>query len=132
MRGMPSRSALGRALAQVEASYQRGGIDAQEQADLWNRYTAIDDRLDATSGGSFSGGYGDDRNMARWTTLETRLAAAERNGNVTRNGAVQMRAQLNDLARLDTAYGAGGYTSGERAYLVRRFGELDAMSVDRR
>lgn len=105
-----------RALARVEASYQRGGIDQREQADLWARYNAIENRL---------GGGPDDR--ARWTRLETRLAAAERNGSIRPAEAVQLRAQLSDLTRLDAAYASGGYTADERSYLTRRHGELDAL-----
>lgn len=111
-----------RTLAQVEASYQRGGIDAREEADLWARYNAIDNRL----GGS-AGGFGNDRNTARWSQLETRLATAERNGRISRNDAAQVRAQLSDLARLDAAYAARGFSTEQRAYLVRRYGDLDAM-----
>jgi len=52
-----------RTLGQVEASYQRGGIDSREQADLWTRYNAIDSRLGGSAGGGFDpmgGGEGDD------------------------------------------------------------------------
>ncbi len=108
-----------RSLAQLEASYQRGGFDAREQADLWSRFNAIDSRL----GGSF----GNDGNSARWSQLETRLAVAERNGRITRNDAVQIRAQLSDLMRLDNVYASGGYNADERTYLMRRYGELDRM-----
>jgi len=104
-----------RTLAQVEASYQRGGIDQREQADLWARYNAIENRL----------GGADDR--ARWSRLETQLAAAERNRSITPAEALQVRAQLSDLTRLDAAYATGGYTADERSYLTRRHGELDAL-----
>ncbi len=108
-----------RSLAQLEANYQRGGFDAREQADLWSRFNAIDRRL----GGSF----GDDGNSARWSQLETRLATSERNGRISRNDAVQVRAQLSDLVRLDAAYAMGGYNVDERTYLTRRYGELNQM-----
>ncbi|MBN8843333.1 MAG: hypothetical protein ACT6QT_15475 [Sphingopyxis sp.] len=108
-----------RSLAQLEANYRRGGFDAREQADLWSRFNAIDSRL----GGSF----GHDGNSARWSQLETRLATSERNGRISRNDAVQVRAQLSDLVRLDAAYAMGGYNADERTYLTRRYGELDQM-----
>jgi hypothetical protein len=108
-----------RSLAQLEANYQRGGFDAREQADLWSRFNAIDRRL----GGSF----GDDGNSARWSQLETRLATSERNGRISRNDAVQVRAQLSDLVRLDAAYAMGGYNVDERTYLTRRYGDLNQM-----
>lgn len=106
-------------MAQLETSYQRGGFDAREQSDLWSRYNAIDNRL--------GGGFSNDGNSARWSQLETRLATAERNGSISRNDAVQVRAQLSDLMRLDAAYATGGYSADERTYLTRRYGELDQM-----
>ena len=104
-------------LAQVERSYQRGGFDAREQADLWARYNAIDNRL--------GGGLGNDRNRPQWNQLETRLVAAEQSGRISRNEAVHVRSQLSDLARLDVAYSSGGLNADERAYLLRRYGELE-------
>jgi len=112
-----------RTLAQVEASYQRGGLNAREEADLWARYNALEARL----GVSVESGYGDDRNTGRWNQMATRLAAAEQNGRINRSEAVQVRAQLSDLARLDAAYSAGGYTSDERTYLTQRYREIDQM-----
>jgi len=109
-----------RTLAQVEASYQRGGINERERADLWARYNAIDSRLRGNTGG----GFGD---RARWSRLETQLAVAERNGSIRPNDALQVRAQLSDLARLDAAYVIGGYSTDERSYLTRRYGELDEL-----
>ncbi len=122
-----------RALGQLEATYQRGGIDTREQADLWSRYEAIDSRLGGSFGGSvgsgndYASGYGNDRNTARWTQLGTRLASAERAGTISRVEAVQVRAQLADLGRLDVAYAGGGYTADERSYLTRRYAELDQL-----
>jgi hypothetical protein len=120
-----------RSLAQVEASYQRGGIDAREEADLWSRYNAIDRRFggDANSGG----GFGDDHNTARWSQLETRLATAEQSGRISRTEAVHVRAQLSDLARLDASYASSGYNADERAYLAQRYGQLEqALGSSRR
>lgn len=116
-----------RALGQVEAGYQRGGIDTREQADLWNRYNAINRRLGGGAGGPLGGGYGDDRNTARWTELGTRLTSAERSGTLSRTEAAQVRAQLADLARLDAAYAASGYTTDERGYLTRRYADLETV-----
>ena len=118
------------ALAQVEASYQRGGIDSREEADLVARYDALEARLGGgggSAGGGPGGGFGDDRNTARWAGLEARLADAERGGRVSRSEIAQMRAQLSDLARLDAAYAVGGYNTDERTYLTRRYGEIDQM-----
>ncbi|HEV2568026.1 MAG TPA: hypothetical protein VGT77_05010 [Sphingomonas sp.] len=107
-----------RTLSQLEANYQRDGIDQREQADLWARYNIINDRLGDDGSDSPEGA------MNRWSDVERRLAASEQNGRVTRNDAAQMRAQLGDLARLDAAYGVGGYSADQRAYLDRRHAEL--------
>lgn len=112
-----------RYLAQVEAQYQRGGIDAREQADLWSRYSAIDLRL---GGGLMGSGFGEDRNTQRWRQMETRLAAAQRAGRVNSAQAAQMRATMGDLERLDLAYARTGYGAEQRTYLTRRFGDLNA------
>ena len=115
-----------RALAQTEAYYQRGGLDAREQTDLWARYNAIDRRLGGALGNTGTAGY--DRDPARWTLLETRLATAERNGRITRAEASQLRATLGDLARLDSVYATGGYNADQRAYLSRRYAEVEGLT----
>lgn len=114
-----------RSLSQLEAGYQRGGIDAREQADLWGRYNAIASRLGGMDGGTVDP-------AARWSDLERRLAAFEQNGRITRADAVHVRAQLGDLARLDAAYAMGGYSADQQAYLARRHGELDQLLGSRR
>ncbi len=108
-----------RNLAQLETNYRRNGINAREQTDLWTRYNAINDRLGS--------GFGDDRNTARWSQMESRLVSAERNGTVGRDDANQVRVQLGDLARLDAAYAQGGYSAEQRTYLSRRYTDLDSM-----
>lgn len=117
-----------RTLAQVEASYQRGGIDGREQADLWARYNAIDARL----GGNNGGGFGNANGSLQWSRLETQLSAADRNGSISRNESAQLRMQLSDLTRLDRAYASSGYSADERAYLTRRYSEVERMLADGR
>lgn len=112
-----------RQLRQIESSYQRGGIDDREQADLWARY----DNLDARLGGGVSGGFGNDRYTQRWSRIEARLVMAEQNGRISRNDASHVRAHLGDLARLDAAYASDGFSADERAYLTRRYTEIDQM-----
>jgi hypothetical protein len=111
-----------RSLGQLEQRYQYNGIDAREDADLRARYAQIDSRM----GGMLASGFGNDRNTQRWALMETRLVAAQRAGRVNANQAVQLRAQMGDLQRLDTAYGRTGYSVEQRSYLTRRYGELDA------
>lgn len=122
-----------RGLAQVEAQYQRGGIDAREQADLWTRYNAIDTRMGGVLGGNMGNGFGNEANSQRWRQMEMRLVAAQRAGRVNATQAAQMRATLGDLERLDAAYARTGYSAEQRTYLSRRHGEMDmALGYDRR
>lgn len=111
-----------RNLGQLEQRYQYNGIDAREDADLRARYAQIDSRI----GGMLASGFGNDRNTQRWAQMETRLQAAQRAGRLNAAQAVQMRAQMGDLLRLDAAYGRTGYSAEQRSYLTRRYGELDA------
>jgi hypothetical protein len=115
-----------RALGQAEANYRLGGIDVREQADLQTRYDAIDSRLGGSVGFG-AGGFGADRDTARWSRLDTRLADVERSGRLSRSESAQVRLQLGDLARLDAAYATGGYTADERSYLTRRYSDLDQL-----
>jgi hypothetical protein len=106
-------------LAQLEANYQRGGMDGRERADLQARYDGLERRLNER-------GFGNDRNSVRWTSFESRIAAAERNGAMPRRDAAQLRTEIGDLSRLDAAYAANGFNTNERSYLTRRYAEVDA------
>lgn len=118
-----------RSLGQLETRYQFNGLDSREEADLIARYGQIDSRM----GGMLSGGFGNDRDTQRWAQMETRLQAAQRAGRVNAAQAIQMRAQMGDLQRLDAAYGRTAYSAEQRSYLARRYGELDAsMRIYRR
>ncbi len=62
----------------------------------------------------------------RQAQLDQRIDVGVRNGSLTRNEAVRLRAEFNDLARLEARYRAGdGLSYGERQDLDRRF---DALS----
>lgn len=63
---------------------------------------------------------------ARWQQFEPRIRAAEQNRVMTARDAIQMRTELSDLARLDAAYAQGGYNADQRAYLTRRYAEVNA------
>lgn len=115
-----------RTLAQVEAQYQRGGIDAREQADLWTRYNAIDTRMGGVMAANMGNGFGNDGNTQRWRQMETRLVAAQRAGRINATQVAQMRATMGDLERLDAAYARTGYSAEQRTYLTRRYAEMDA------
>jgi hypothetical protein len=61
----------------------------------------------------------------RQAQLDQRIDVGVRNGSLTRNEAVRLRAEFNDLARLEARYRAGdGLSYGERQDLDRRFDSL--------
>lgn len=62
---------------------------------------------------------------ARQANLEHRIDVGVRNGSLTRSEAVRLRAEFNDLMRLEARYRYNGLTGAERADLDRRF---DALS----
>lgn len=62
----------------------------------------------------------------RQANLDQRIDMGVRNGSLTRNEAVRLRAEFNDLNRLEARYRAtgGGLSLQERADLDRRFDSL--------
>lgn len=64
---------------------------------------------------------------ARQAQLDRRIDQGVRNGSLTRNEAVRLRAEFRDIARLETRYRAtGGLQGWERQDLDRRFDRLSA------
>lgn len=109
-------------LVSLEAGYARGGIDAREQADLDARLAGLEDRLGYDPRGGPTPGL-DPR--TRLVELEAMVRANERNGQLTRAEATEIRVQYGDLVRLEAAYGRLRPTAEENAYLLRRIGELE-------
>jgi len=107
------------ALIQLEASYSRDGLNANERADLQYRLSDLERRLGGGYGGG--GGYG---NQGRISSIEAGIVSAERSG-VSRSETDRLRTELGDLTRLDAAYAADGLNSDESSYLTRRLGELE-------
>lgn len=61
----------------------------------------------------------------RQAQLDQRIDVGVRNGSLTRNEAVRLRAEFNDLARLEARYRAGdGLSNRERQDLDQRFDSL--------
>lgn len=110
------------ALAQLEASYQRNGLDVRETADLRARYAELERRIGDVADDD---GYGDDH-RERLADIQIRISAAERAGSLNRNELERVRTEHEDLSRLEAAYARDGLTADERDYLTRRIGELDA------
>jgi hypothetical protein len=61
----------------------------------------------------------------RQAQLDQRIDVGVRNGSLTRNEAVRLRAEFRDIARLEARYRHNGLSAWERADLDRRF---DALS----
>lgn len=62
----------------------------------------------------------------RQANLYNRIEQGVRNGTLTRGEAMRLRAQFNQLARLDARYRMNGYTPWERADLQHRYDNLSA------
>jgi len=62
----------------------------------------------------------------RQARLDQRIDVGVRNGSLTRNEAVRLRAEFRDLARLEANYRRDGLSMRERADLDRRFDLLSA------
>ena len=60
--------------------------------------------------------------------LDRRIDQGERNRQLSRREATRLRAELNQLVRLEYSYQRGGFSARERAELDRRYDRL-AMQV---
>jgi len=63
----------------------------------------------------------------RQAQLDARIDAGVRDGSLTRQEAVRLRGEFNDLSRLEARYRADGLSFGERADLDRRFDSLSSQ-----
>lgn len=86
------------ALVQLEAGYERNGIDARERQDLEARWAELNRRV----GDNYDGGYDSGDNYGsdpRGAQIEARIAAGERSGAISRTEAASLRQELRDLTR---------------------------------
>lgn len=68
----------------------------------------------------------------RQATLDARIDAGVRSGDLTRSEAVELRGAFNDVARLEARYRVDGLSAWERTDLDRRFDALsDRIRYDR-
>ena len=68
----------------------------------------------------------------RQANLDHRIDVGVRNGSLTRNEAMRLRAEFRDLARLEARYRASrGLSNAERRDLDRRFDRLSALITAR-
>lgn len=113
-----------RTLIQVEATYARDGISAQEREDLDARLDALDERLgDGPRAPSVT-----ISPRVRLADILVAVTAGERSGALTRQEASEVRATQADLAHLEVAYSRVATSADESAYLVRRIEELEART----
>ena len=113
------------AVIQLETRYQADGVlSASERADLDSRLDALDARV------------GDSPNATtpamtarqRLAALDTTVTTSERAGRITRAEAADIRVELGDLQRLETAYARLNVSADDSAYLDRRIGELESRA----
>jgi opacity protein-like surface antigen len=113
-------------LARLEARYRSSyGLSPAERSDLDRRF----DRLSAQI--RYERNDRDDRNNGRWTPinqrqqqLDRRIDVGLRTGALSRREAFTLRAEFNQIARLEAQYRRGGLSYRERADLDRRFDRL--------
>ena len=65
--------------------------------------------------------------QVRFRQLDHRIDVGVRNGQLSRREAVRLRAEFNQLIRLEASYRRNGLTQWERADLDRRFDRLSAQ-----
>ncbi|HEY8614942.1 hypothetical protein [Phenylobacterium sp.] len=123
-----------RDLVNMEARYRAGGLSGWERQDLDRRFDQLsmrirDNRRDGEMG--WYGGRGWNDADGRWVSIDRRKAQLERrieqglrNGQLTGVEAARLRAQFNEVARMDMRFRRGGYTPSEMAELDRRFDML--------
>lgn len=124
-------------LARLEARYRSSyGLSPAERRDLDMRF----DRLSAQIRYERNDWQDRDRNdwrdrdrydrswrpiNQRQRMLENRIDRGIRDGRLTRSEAYRLRAEFNDIARLEARYRRGGLSYQERRDLDRRFDRLD-------
>jgi len=117
-------------LVNVEASYERGGLDTREIADLQSRLNGLETRL-----GRF-GTPTDSRNVKSaqsWADLTTLVSERERDRSLGRFQIERLRTELGDLTRLDAAWrqlDRGRLTSEQQAYLDQRHADITGQLED--
>lgn len=63
----------------------------------------------------------------RAAQIDQRIDISVRNGTLTRRGAVRLKSELHDTARLEARWARDGLSRSERAELDRRFDRISAQ-----
>lgn len=129
------------ALARLEADYRRDGLSMRERADLDRRFDALSaqiryERNDGQDRGDWNNGRGDRDWLPinqRQRQLDARIDAGRRDGSLSRQEAVRLRAEFRFIADLEARYRRGGLDRRERRDLDMRFDRLSSrIMVERR
>lgn len=113
------------ALIQTEATYARDGISAREREDLDSRLDALDSRVGDTG---YTSGPAALDNRTRLSNIERAINTSGLNATAK----AQIRVELGDLTRLESAYSRAAPTDDDRAYLERRITDLETRVPVRR
>lgn len=84
-------------------------------------------RYDDRYGGRYDDHRGWQPVSVRFRNLDRRIDVGVRNGQLSRREAVRLRAEFNQLVRLEASYSRNGLNAWERADLDRRFDRLSAQ-----
>lgn len=112
------------ALIQTEASYARDGLSSRERDDLDARLDALDARV----GDTVYGGIPAADNRTRLANIERALSRS----GIGSAAQAQIRVELGDIMRLETAYGRTSPSSDDQAYIERRISDLETRARVRR
>lgn len=114
-----------RGIAALEARYRRDGLSSWERNDLDRRFDSLSQQI------RYQRHDRDDRGDRNWQPinqrqreLDRRIDAGVRDGSLTRNEAYRLRAEFQDIARLEARYRRNGLSYQERVDLDRRFDRL--------
>mgnify|MGYP003395119754 CR=1 FL=1 len=120
-------------LARLEAHYRSSnGLSMSERRDLDMRFDSLSAQI-RYERNDRDDRYDRDRYDRDWQPinqrqrqLDRRIDRGIRDGRLDRREAYQLRAEFNDIARLEVRYRRNGLSSQERRDLDRRFDRLDA------
>ena len=124
----------------MEARYRRDGLSSWERNDLDRRFDSLSQQIRYQRHDRDERGDRNDRGDRDWQPinqrqrqLDQRIDQGVRNGDLTRNEAYRLRAEFQDIARLEARYRRNGLSYQERADLDRRFDNLSRqIYVERR
>ena len=120
-----------RDLARLEARYRASrGLSNAERRDLDRRFDLLSQRIRYERH--------DRQDRDRWVPinqrqrqLDARIDAGIRSGRINRNEAYTLRAEFNEIARIEARYRRNGLSNNERRDLDRRFDRLSALITAR-